>query len=71
MKAIEKFRFGIRRIINIQKSKTFNLRDLLDSVKEQIRKEKESIDTRKKSMIMRGGHVSPEQRAEQIYFSLK
>lgn len=38
---MQKFRFGIKRIIKILKSyKNFNLRDLLDSVKAQIEKEK-------------------------------
>lgn len=68
----EKFRFGIRRIISILKSyKQLDLKDLLESVKAQIQKEKESKNGHRKSIMLRGGHVPPEQRAEQIYLSLK
>jgi len=72
LKPIEKFRFGIRRIINILKSyKSLDLRDLLESVKEQIHQEKVNKESHRKSVILRSGAVPHEQRAEQIYLSLK
>lgn len=72
LKPIQKFQYGIRRIINILRSyKSLDLRGLLEKVQSKIMKEKEERKSRRKSALLRGVPMKPEQKAEEYYYSLK
>ncbi|CAI2367564.1 unnamed protein product [Moneuplotes crassus] len=72
LKPMEKFRIGIRRIMNIIRSyKSLDLRGLLEKVRTELKKKKADEENRRKSALLRGNPMKPEQKAEEYYYSLK
>lgn len=72
MKPVKKFQLGIRRIIRIVKSyRADRLTDMLMSIQDKNRKERNNNEIKKKVIVLRkasmrpNSNMSPEQRQEQ------
>lgn len=71
MTPIEKLRYGIKRIIRIVKSyRSSAFSDLMEKVREKIRKEKDTKESRRRSYILRSVPLTPEERTQQILIDL-
>jgi hypothetical protein len=68
---LEKFKYGVKRIIRIVKSyRSSAFSDLMEKVREKIKSDKNKKENRRRSTIMRSVPMTPEERTQQILIDL-
>lgn len=71
MRPLEKFQYGVKRIIRIVKSyRSSAFSDLMEKVREKIKLEKKNKESRRRSTILRSVPLTPEERTQQILIDL-
>lgn len=68
---LEKFKYGVKRIIRIVKSyRSCVFADLMQKVRDKIKSDKNKKEYRRRSTIMRSVPMTPEERTQQILIDL-
>lgn len=71
MSPLEKFKYGVKRIMRIVKSyRSCAFADLMQKVRDNIKSDKNKKESRRRSAIMRSVPLTPEERTQQILIDL-
>lgn len=71
MVPLEKFKYGVKRIMRIVKSyKSSAFTDLMEKVRDKIKQDKSRKENRRRSQIMRSVPMTAEERTQKILIDL-